>query len=146
MHSTALSKSAAAITLAALAVFGVTACSSGGSGDSNAANGSADAKSSGSSTPGASGAPSEKSTPKAGIATKVQCVELQAKLNDSEKGLEDAAGKFDADFGTLVTTLSALINDENTQNAADAQTQLAQMQTQETAIQADATGLEKVCG
>lgn len=177
MRTTAFTKSAAAITLAALATFGIAACSSGGS--SNAS----DTKSSNSGS--SSSKPKASSTPKAGLATKVQCAELETKLSSSEKGLEDAmtnvssasdvqaaipklqafqqdlntqvgkitdpalkqaAGKFNTDYGTMISTITKMLNDVSSNNAADAQTQETALQSQETAIQSDADALQKVCG
>ncbi|GAA4167556.1 hypothetical protein [Gryllotalpicola koreensis] len=175
MHTTAFTKAAAAIALAALATFGVTACSSGGS--SNAG----DAKSSASS----GGSKAASASPKAGLTTKVQCAELEAKLGGSESELGDAmsnmsstaeaqaaipklqafqkdldtqvgkitdpalkqaAAKFNTDYGTFVSSLSAVVAANASQDVAGIQPQIDKMQSAATAIQSDADALQKVCG
>lgn len=177
VNTSALSKTAAALTLAALAALGTTACTAGGSGDASPAKASA--------SPSRSAAPHATSTPKAGLATKAQCLALEGKLAGSASGLQSAmsalgsggdpssalpqlqnfqkdlhaevgtvtdlalkgpATKFDGDFGAMVATVKAASDAFAAKDASAAQAQSAKLQTDEAALEADATALQRVCG
>ena len=94
MNSFVLAKSAAVVTLAALAALGTAACTSaGGSNGGTAAATSPAASGGGSARPSPSGSPA----PQAGAATRVQCVALEGKLMGSAAELQSAIGSLSSD-------------------------------------------------
>ena len=181
MNRFVLAKSAAVVTIAALAALGTAACTSVGAGHGRAVGAtSPTASATGSSRPTPSGSPAPQGT----AATKVQCLALEGKLMGSaaelqsaigllssggnpngalgplqsverdldaevatvtDPALKDSAGKLATDFDALVDTVKAAADAYTAKNSSAAEAQLAKLQPEKAALEADTAAVQKLC-
>lgn len=173
VNTSALTKSAAAAALAAVALLGVAACTSA---DPHAAK-------THSGTSSARPTPTSSAAPQAGVESKVQCLAVEGKLAGSAAELQSAmaslsggdpssalgplqsvqkdldgeigsvtdpalqasAAKLKTDFDQLVTTVNAAAVAYSARNVSEAQAQSAKLEPEKAALEADAAGLQKIC-
>jgi len=109
VNTSALTKAAVALTLAALAVLGTAACTATGASDAK----SSSAKAASRPTPSLSVAPGTLSPTQADSGTKMECLALESKLMGSAAGLQSALATVSAggDPSSAVPQLESFQND-----------------------------------